>query len=62
MNTETWEPSKTKRDRANGAQSRNAQNKALRSEWQKNGKTNNDFPTYTCNGKRTRALQRGKKS
>lgn len=44
---------KTQRDRANNNSARNAQNKALRVEWQKDGpKGKMPFPQFTCNGKK----------
>lgn len=51
---------KTKRDRANNAQSRNIANKDARATWQNDSKATNaanSFPYGTCNGKRNRALK-----
>lgn len=57
-------PGKTKRDRANNAQARNASNKAARASWQNEtnptnngGNTSKNFPYHTTNGKRNRALK-----
>lgn len=53
-------PGKTKRDRENHCQARNASNKAERASWQGDSKATNQvgsFPYGTCNGKRNRALK-----
>lgn len=55
-----YRPGKTKRDRANNAQARNASNKEQRASWQNDSKAtnaSNSFPYGTCNGKRNRALK-----
>lgn len=59
---------KTIRDRARGAHRRNQENKAARAEWSREVKASAgsrntkaiEFPSHTCNGKKTRAL-RGEK-
>lgn len=49
---------KTKRDRENGAKGRNLSNKDARVAWQKGSReSNNSFPLYSCNGKKSRALK-----
>ncbi len=56
----SYRPGKTKRDRANNAHARNSSNKETRAAWQNDSKATNaanSFPYGTCNGKRNRALK-----
>lgn len=55
-------PGKTKRNRDNGAATRNAANKAERAAYDRDGSAKaSSFPWHTCNGKRTQALRRASK-
>lgn len=55
---------KSSKDRANGARSKNAQNKDSRASWQNNrradGSNSTTFPRASCNGKANRYQVTGK--
>jgi len=54
---------KTSRDRASGAFSRNASNKASRASWEGDVKATNDrFPASTCNGSKNRQNGNGRRT
>ena len=56
-----FRPGKTRNDRNRGNQNKNAENKAIRAEWQNDSKsTVATFPWHTCNGKRNRRQYTGK--
>ena len=55
---------KTTRDRASGAFSRNASNKASRASWENetSGHTNEKFPSHTCAGQKNRPNGNGRRT